>query len=82
MIPNVYFNHVQLFTVNRFSIKEQTRYNGKYTHYKDIFPLKTQTRKTSTFYIHTHIHCLQYNIHIGAGDIQNPNPINWINQQP
>jgi hypothetical protein len=41
MIPNVDFNLVQLFTANRFSVKEQKRYNGKYTHYTEIFPVET-----------------------------------------
>jgi hypothetical protein len=54
LIPNVDFNLVQYFTANRFSIKEQKRYNGKYTHYTDIFPLETQTGKTNIFYIHSH----------------------------
>jgi hypothetical protein len=49
----VYFNLVQLFTTNKFSIKEQKRYNGKYTHYTEIFPLETQTEKTNIFYIHS-----------------------------
>jgi len=52
MSSPVYFNHVQLFTANIFLVKEQKRYNGKYTHYTDIFPLETQTEKTSIFYIH------------------------------
>jgi len=50
---NVDFNLVQYFTANRFSIKEQKRYNGKYTHYTKTFPLETQTRKTNIFYIHS-----------------------------
>jgi hypothetical protein len=53
LLPNVDFNLVQYFTANRFSIKEQKRYNGKYTHYMDIFPLETQTKKISIFYIHS-----------------------------
>jgi hypothetical protein len=28
------------------------------------------------------LHCLQYNIHIGANDIQNPNPMTWISPKP
>jgi hypothetical protein len=36
------FNLVQLFTANIFSIKEQKRYNGKYTHYTEIFPLENR----------------------------------------
>jgi hypothetical protein len=28
------------------------------------------------------IHCLQYNIHIGANDIQNLNPMTFISPQP
>jgi hypothetical protein len=51
--PYVDFNLVQYFTANRFSVKEQKRYNGKYTHYTDIFPLETQTGKTNIFYIHS-----------------------------
>jgi len=35
------------------TIKEQKIYNGKYAHYKDIFPLETQTGKTNIFYIHS-----------------------------
>jgi hypothetical protein len=50
---SVDFNLVQYFTANIFSIKEQKRYNGKYTHYTDIFPLETQTGKTNIFYIHS-----------------------------
>jgi hypothetical protein len=38
LIQNVDFNLVQLFNANRFSVKEQKLYNGKYTHYIDIFP--------------------------------------------
>jgi hypothetical protein len=47
------FNLVQYFTANIFSIKEHKRYNGKYTHYIEIFPLETQTGKTNIFYIHS-----------------------------
>jgi hypothetical protein len=76
------FNLVQYFTANIFSIKEHKIYNGKYTHYTYIFPLETQTGKpTYSIFIHI-IHCLQYNIHIGSNDIQNPNPMTWISQQP
>jgi hypothetical protein len=51
---DVDFNLVQYFTcTNIFSIKEQKRYNGKYTHYTKIFPLETQTEKTNIFYIHS-----------------------------
>jgi hypothetical protein len=47
-----------------------------------FFPWKPKPGKpTYSIFIHT-IHCLQYNIHIGANDIQNPNPMNWISQQP
>jgi hypothetical protein len=28
------------------------------------------------------LHCLQYNIHIGASGIQNPNPMTWISPKP
>jgi hypothetical protein len=80
---SVDFNLVQYFTANKFSIKEHKRYNGKYTHYTKIFPLETQTGKTKTYSIFIHIiHYLQYNIHIGANGIQNPNPMTWISQQP
>jgi hypothetical protein len=48
------FKIVQLFTANIFSVKEHKRYNGKYTHYIEIFPLETQTGKTNIFYIHSH----------------------------
>jgi hypothetical protein len=50
---SVDFDLVQYFTTNKFSIKEQKRYNGKYTHYTEIFPLETQTGKTIIFYIHS-----------------------------
>jgi hypothetical protein len=43
LIPNVDFNLVQLFNANRFLVKEKKTYNGKYTHYTNIFPLETQT---------------------------------------
>jgi len=81
-VLNVDFNLVQLFTIKKISIKEQKRYNGKYTHYTKIFPLKTQTGKTNILCICLMIHCLQYNIHIGSRRIQNHNPITWISQQP
>jgi hypothetical protein len=32
-VVGVDFNLIQYFTANRFSIKEQKKYNGKYTHY-------------------------------------------------
>jgi hypothetical protein len=51
---SVDFNIVQYFTANKFSIKEQKIYNGKYTHCIEIFPLETQTGKTNIFYIHSH----------------------------
>jgi hypothetical protein len=47
------FNLVKYFTEIKFSIKEQKRCNGKYTQYIEIFPLETQTEKTSIFYIHS-----------------------------
>jgi len=48
------FNLVQYFTANKFSIKEQKRYNGKYTHYKDIFPWKPELGKpTYSIFIHS-----------------------------
>jgi hypothetical protein len=50
---SVDFNLVQYFTASIFSIKEQKRYNGKYTHYTEIFPMETQTEKTNIFYIHS-----------------------------
>jgi hypothetical protein len=53
IMNSVDFNLVQYFTANIFSIKEHKRYNGKYTHYTDIFPLETQTGKTNIFYIHS-----------------------------
>jgi hypothetical protein len=53
LVSTVDFNLVQYFTANIFSIKEQKRYNGKYTHYTEIFPLETQTGKTNIFYIHS-----------------------------
>ena len=63
--------------------KRQKTYNGKYKHYTDIFHLETQTGKTSIYYIDTLVlHCLQYNIHIGASGIQNPNPMTWISPKP
>jgi hypothetical protein len=52
-VVSVYFNLVQYFTANKFSIKEQKIYNGKYTYYIKIFPLETQTGKTNIFYIHS-----------------------------
>ena len=43
------------------------------------FPPGNQIGKTSIYYIDTLVlHCLQYNIHIGASGIQNPNPMTWI----
>jgi hypothetical protein len=47
------FNLVQYFTANRFSIKKQKIYSGKYTHYTYIFPLEIQMGKTNIFYIHS-----------------------------
>ena len=56
--------------------KEQKRYNGKYKPYTEIFHLETQTGKTSIYYIDTLVlHCLKYNIHIGASGIQKPNSL-------
>ena len=54
LIPNVDFNLVQYFTENKFSIKEQKIYNGKYKHYNEIFPLETQIEKTIySIFIHS-----------------------------
>jgi hypothetical protein len=44
IVASVDFNLAQLFTANIFSIKEHKIYNGKYTHYIDIFPLETMQR--------------------------------------
>jgi hypothetical protein len=76
------FNLVQLFTANIISVKEQKIYNGKYTHYTNVFPPEYQIGKTNILYIHHIIHFLQYNIHIGSRRIQNPNPMTQIIQQP
>jgi hypothetical protein len=53
MMVIVDFNLVQYFIANRFSIKEQKRYNEKYKHYTEIFPMETQTGKISILYIHS-----------------------------
>ena len=56
LVVYVDFNLVQLFIANKFSIKEQKRYNGKYTHYTEIFPWKSESGKpTSSIFIHTYI---------------------------
>jgi hypothetical protein len=47
------FNLVQYFIANKFSIKEHKIYNGKYTHYTEIFPLEAKTGITNIFYIHS-----------------------------
>jgi hypothetical protein len=47
-----------------------------------FFPRNTNRENQHILYSFIVIHCLQYNIHIGASDIQNPNPMTWISQQP
>jgi hypothetical protein len=78
----VYFNLVQYFTTNGFSIKEQKIYNDKYTYHTYFSPENPNRENQHILYSFIVIHCLQYNIHIGAASIQNPNPMTWISQQP
>jgi hypothetical protein len=55
------FNLVQLFTANRFSIKEQKRYNGKYTHYTYFSPGNPNQENQHILYSFTHtLFIIQY----------------------
>jgi hypothetical protein len=52
------------------------------TLHKDFSPGNPNRENQHILYSFIVIHCLQYHIHIGANDIQNPNPMTWISQQP
>ena len=47
-----------------------------------FFPWKTKTKKLAYSIFINMFHCLQYNIHIGASNMKNPNPMTWISPQP
>ena len=85
-IDNVDENNVNINLVQyllQIDIQKRTEKIQWKKHYTEIFHLETQTGKTSIYYIHTIVlHCLQYNIHIGASGIQNPNPMTWISPKP
>jgi hypothetical protein len=53
------------------------------TLHRDFSPEKPKPGKPAyIILIHIVLHCLQYNIHIGASGIQNPNPMTWISPKP
>jgi hypothetical protein len=52
------------------------------TLHRDFSPRNPNRENQHILYSFIVIHCLQYNIHIGSNDIQNPNPMTWISQQP
>ena len=53
-----------------------------HTLYKDFSPRNPNRENQHILYSFIGIHCLQYNIDIGASGIQNPNPMTWISQKP
>ena len=53
------------------------------TLHRDFSPGNPNREKpTYIILIHIVLHCLQYNIHIGASGIQNPNLMTWISPKP
>jgi hypothetical protein len=52
------------------------------TLHRDFSPGNPNWENQHILYSYILLHCLQYNIHIGASGIQNPNPMTWISPKP
>jgi hypothetical protein len=52
------------------------------TLHRDFSPGNPNRENQHILYSYIVLHCLQYNIHIGASGIQNPNPMTWISPKP
>jgi hypothetical protein len=52
------------------------------TLHRDFSPGNPNRENQHILYSYIMLHCLQYNIHIGASGIQNPNPMTWISPKP
>jgi hypothetical protein len=52
------------------------------TLHRDFSPGNPNRENHHILYSYIVLHCLQYNIHIGANGIQNPNPMTWISPKP
>jgi hypothetical protein len=52
------------------------------TLHRDFSPGNPNRENQHILYSYIVLHCLQYNIHIGANGIQNPNPMTWISPKP
>jgi hypothetical protein len=52
------------------------------TLHRDFSPGNPNRENQHLLYSFIVIHCLRYNMHIGANIIQNPNPVTSISQQP
>jgi hypothetical protein len=52
------------------------------TLHRDFSPGNPNRENQHILYSFIVLHCLQYNIHIGASGIQNPNPMTWISPKP
>jgi hypothetical protein len=88
LIHNVYLKLVKLIIANRFLIKiEKIQWNTHTLHI--YFSLETQTRKTNNMFRVTPI--IVYSSYSSfftikytymSHDMQTPNPLTWITQQP
>jgi hypothetical protein len=85
---NSWFSHDLIVNSNLVQYLLQTEKNRKDTMANTnitqrFFTWKPKPGKpTYIILIHIVLHCLQYNIHIGANGIQNPNPMTWISPKP
>ena len=78
----VNFNFVQylLQTYIQKKNRKDTMANTNIT--QRFSPWKPKLENQHILYSFIVLHCLQYNIHIGASNIQNPNPMTWISPKP
>ena len=82
MIPNVNYNLVQyLLQIDIQKRTEKIQWQIQTLH-RDFSPGNPNQENQHILYAYIVLHCLQYNIHIGANDIQNPNPMTWISPKP
>jgi hypothetical protein len=82
LILNVNYNLVQcLLYTNIHKRIENIQWKIQTLH-RDFSPRNPNRENQHILYSFIVLHCLQYNIHIGASDIQNPKPMTWISPKP
>jgi hypothetical protein len=81
-LPHINSNLVQYLLQNDIQKRTEKIQWKIQTLHRDFSPGNPNRENQHILYSYIVLHCLEYNIHIGASGIQNPNPMTWISPKP